>query len=119
MAYSICFDSYDFQRNEHCFSAEELDTVREILAHGERVWMAPVRIEDEGQLETLMISRSRCRTLYVGPERMRVFFTPVNEPTYRFLIGAVNREHKEHLAATRCRIPGKRSLAAVPHQTGS
>ena len=76
MANSIYFDSYDCDLNERGFSAEELDTVRRLLSEGKRVWMAPVVIEETEQLETLCVTRSRCRTWRTGPEKRLVYLTP-------------------------------------------
>ena len=85
MAKELYFDDYDFDSNERGFSAEELETVRRLLSEGKRVWMAPVVIEDDGQLEALYVSRSRCRTWHSGPEKRLVYLTPADEETFQFL----------------------------------
>jgi len=103
------FDSYDFARNDRCFSPEELETVHRLLSEGKKVWMAPVRIEEEGQLETLRISRSRCVMLSMGPVKKKVYFTPADEATFRFMVSVMNQEQKEYLRSRRCLVPGERN----------
>lgn len=101
-------DSYDFVRNERGFSSEELETVHRLLSEGKKVWMTPIRIEEDEQLETLRISESRCRMLRMGSVRKRVYFTPADEGTFRYMVSVMNKEQKEYLRSHRCLVPGER-----------
>ena len=109
MIKELYFDNYDFDRNERGFSAEELETVRCLLAEGKRVWMAPVVIEVDGQLETLYASRSRCRTWHSGPEKRLVYLTPADEETFMFLKHEMDAVRKRAERNRRCMVPGKRN----------
>ncbi len=109
MAKELYFDSYDFEQNDRGFSAEELETVRCLLSEGKRVWMAPVVIEDEGQLETLYVSRGRCRTWHSGPEKRLVYLTPADEETFAFLKLEMDATRKRAERNRRCMIPGVRN----------
>ena len=109
MADSIYFDSYDCDLNERGFSAEELDTVRRLLSEGKRVWMAPVVIEETEQLETLCVTRSRCRTWRTGPEKRLVYLTPADEETYKFLERGMDTQRKREERNRRCMVRGERN----------
>ena len=109
MKKELYFDNYDFDRNERGFSAEELETVRCLLAEGKRVWMAPVVIEVDGQLETLYASRSRCRTWHSGPEKRLVYLTPADEETFMFLKHEMDAVRKRAERNRRCMIRGTRN----------
>ena len=109
MAKELYFDSYDFEQNDRGFSAEELETVRRLLSEGKRVWMAPVVIEDDGQLEALYVSRSRCRTWHSGPEKRLVYLTPADEETFQFLKLGLDSARKRAERNRRCLIPGTRN----------
>lgn len=109
MKKELYFDSYDFNQNERGFSAEELETVRRLLSEGKRVWMAPVVIEDDGQLETLYVSRSRCRTWHSGPEKRLVYLTPADEETFLFLKLGFDSARKRAERNRRCMILGTRN----------
>ena len=108
MAKELYFDTYDFEHNERGFSAEELETVRGLLSEGKRVWMAPIVIEDEGQLETLYVTRSKCRTWHSGPEKVLVYLTPADEKTFDYLKLSMDAIRKKVERNRRCMIPGKR-----------
>ena len=109
MAKELYFDNYDFERNDRGFSAEELETVRRLLSEGKRVWMAPVVIENDGQLETLYVSRSRCRTWHSGPEKRLVYLTPADEGTFLFLKRGFDSARRRADRNRRCMIPGTRN----------
>ena len=109
MAMELYFDSYDFESNERGFSAEEMQTVRSMLSEGKRVWMAPIVIEDEGQLETLCVTRSKCRTWHSGPEKVMVYLTPADEKTFKYLKSNMDSIRKKAERNRRCMIPGKRN----------
>ena len=104
------FDSYDFARNERGFSPEELETVYRLLSEGKKVWMTPVRIDEDGQLETLRVPGSRCRMLRMGSVRKKVYFTPADEGTFRYMVSAMNREQKEYLRSRRCMLRRMRRM---------
>lgn len=109
MAMDLYFDSYDFDSNERGFSAEEMQTVRSILSEGKRVWMAPIVIEDDGQLETLCVTRSKCRMWRSGPDKVLVYLTPADEKTFRFLKLNMDSVRKREERNRRCMVPGKRN----------
>jgi hypothetical protein len=102
------FDSYDFVANERGFSPEELETVHRLLSEGKKVWMTPVRIEEDEQLKTLRISESRCCMLRMGSVKKKVYFTPADEKTFRYMVSVMNKEQKEYLRSHRCLVPGER-----------
>ena len=106
----LWFDSYDFVANERGFSPEELETVHRLLSEGKKVWMVPVRIEEDEQLKTLRISESRCRMLRMGSVRKKVYFTPADERTIRYMVSAMNREQKEYLRSRRCMLRRMRRM---------
>ena len=109
MATELYFDVYDCNRNERGFSAEELETVRRLLSEGKRVWMAPVVIDEDEQLETLYASRSRCRTWRTGPEKRLVYLTPADEATFMFLKLGIDSQRKREERNRRCLIRGTRN----------
>ena len=102
------FNSYDFSTNPEHFSPEELETVRHMLEKGQTVYLAPLVIENEGQYETLHISRSACRYCVYGRIRHLIHFTPAGKEISDLFTSELEQLSKSILRQHRCLIPGTR-----------
>jgi len=109
MGNRFCFDAYDFEKNELGFSPEELETVRRLLAEGKKVYLAPVEVESEEQLEDVLhAEREKCHVWCSGPDRRLVYLTPAEESIFHYLVRQLDRRRKQIDRETRCLVPGCR-----------
>lgn len=84
----------------------EKETLQELIDKGAEIYAAPIEIEHKGQLETLGITYSECRTWHIGSERFIVHLTPADKATYDYQLGELRKKHRDAYRKHRCKIPG-------------
>ena len=105
---SLNYTPYDCDKNPAGFSLEEITTIRRLMAAGRKVFFAPVEIELWEQTENLFITRDKVRLWRVGSEPVKVYLTPCDEASYRFLVNELRKKHRDGVRACRCTVTGKR-----------
>ncbi len=105
---NIDFAAYDCDKNPAGFSIEEVTTIRRLTAAGQKVFMAPVEIELWEQTENLFTTREKVRLWHIGSETVKVYLTPSDEQTYRFLVKELRAKHRDGVRKSRCMVIGKR-----------
>ena len=77
-----------------------------MTATGEPIYLAPIKIEFDEQLETLQTTRKHCKTWRIGSEKITVKLTPTNGELYDVMVSFLRSEHREGVRSTRCVVPG-------------
>ncbi len=78
-----------------------------MIKAGEPIYLAPIKIELDEQLETLQTTKEHCRTWRIGSEKILIKLTPTNEGLYDAMVNMLRSEHREGVRSTRCVVPGK------------
>ena len=105
---AVNFEQYDFTANPDNYTYEETITIKRMMAAGQPIYLAPIEIEIDEQMENLHISERDCRTWRVGSYRYKVHLTPASGELYDLLVGDLRNKHSDAYRATRCQVPGKR-----------
>ena len=105
---AVNFSNYDFTANPDRYTVEETITIKRMMAAGEPIYLAPIEIEIEQQIENLHITRRECRPWYVGAEKITVHLTPANGELYDFLVSEIRAKHRDGVRKSRCMVIGKR-----------
>lgn len=105
---SVDFSTYNFEQNPDNFTVEETITIKTMMAAGEPIYLAPIRIEIKEQLENLHTTAAGCRKWHVGAEAVTVKLTPCNEAIYDMMVGVLRAEHRDGVRKSRCVVRGKR-----------
>ncbi|MBQ3704576.1 MAG: hypothetical protein II885_17765 [Oscillospiraceae bacterium] len=104
----VNFQNYDFNANPDNFTVEETITIKTMMAAGEPIYLAPIRIEIREQLENLHTDYAHCRTWHIGAEAITVKLTPANEAIYDMMVNILRSEHRDGVRKSRCLVRGKR-----------
>ena len=105
---AVNFENYDFTANPDNFTVEETITIKTMMAAGEPIYLAPIRIEIKEQLENLHTPAAGCRKWHVGAEVVTVKLTPCNEAIYDAMVNILRSEHRDGVRKSRCVVRGKR-----------
>lgn len=92
--------------NQDRLTSLEKETLQALIDKGAEIYAAPIEIEHKGQLETLGITYSECRTWHIGSERFIVHLTPADKATYDYQLGELRKKHRDSYRQNRCKIPG-------------
>lgn len=104
----VNFQNYDFNANPDNFTVEETITIKTMMAAGEPIYLAPIRIEIREQLENLHTDYAHLRTWHIGAEAVTVKLTPCNEAIYDMMVSILRTEHRDGVRKSRCVVRGKR-----------
>lgn len=58
--------------------------------------------------ECVTITREKVRLWHIGSETVKVYLTPSDEQTYRFLVKELRAKHRDGVRKSRCMVIGKR-----------
>ena len=105
---AVNFENYDFTANPDNYTVEETITIKTMMAAGEPIYLAPIRIEIREQLDNLHTTAAGCRKWHVGAEAVTVKLTPCNEAIYDMMVGVLRAEHRDGVRKSRCVVRGKR-----------
>lgn len=105
---SVDFSTYNFEQNPDNFTVEETITIKTMMAAGEPIYLAPIKIEIREQLENLHTTAAGCRKWHVGAEAVTVKLTPCNEAIYDMMVSILRTEHRDGVRKSRCIVRGKR-----------
>lgn len=105
---AVNFENYDFSANPDNFTVEETITIKTMMASGEPIFLAPIKIEIREQLDNLHTTAAGCRKWHVGAEAVTVKLTPCNEAIYDMMVSILRTEHRDGVRKSRCVVRGKR-----------
>ncbi len=88
---AVNFVNYDFDENPDGYACDEIITIKRMIKAGEPIYLAPIKIEFDEQLETLQTTKEHCRTWRIGSEKILVKLTPTNEGLYDAMVNMLRR----------------------------